>query len=98
MKQSDELMYGRVCLITGSSSGIGKATALGLAKLGAHVVMVCRDPARGKAAQAKIKASSGNSAVDLLFVDLASQQSIRQLVQEIQAKYQQMHVLVNNAG
>lgn len=98
MKQLDDLMSGKICLITGSSSGIGKATALGLAKLGAHVVMVCRDPDRGKAAQAEIKTSSRNSAVDLLVADFASQQSIRQLVREIQAKYQQIHVLVNNAG
>jgi len=91
-------MRGKVCLITGGSSGIGKATALGLAALGAQVVIICRDPARGKAAQAEIRASSGNPAVDLLCADLASQQSIRQVAREIQATYQQVHVLMNNAG
>jgi NAD(P)-dependent dehydrogenase (short-subunit alcohol dehydrogenase family) len=98
MKQPGDLMSGKVCLISGSSSGIGKATALGLAALGAHVVMLCRDAARGKAAQAEVRAVSRNSAVDLLVADFASQQSIRQLARDIQANYQQIYVLVNNAG
>jgi NAD(P)-dependent dehydrogenase (short-subunit alcohol dehydrogenase family) len=53
-------MQGRICLITGANSGIGKATALGLAQMGATVVMVCRDRVRGEVAQREIKTKSGN--------------------------------------
>jgi NAD(P)-dependent dehydrogenase (short-subunit alcohol dehydrogenase family) len=70
-------MQGKVCLITGATSGIGKATALGLANMGATAVLVCRDQRRGEAAQAEIKAQSGNESIDLL-ADLASQAPIRQ--------------------
>lgn len=91
-------MNGKVCLITGANSGIGKATAMGLAKLGATVVMVCRNRDRGEAAMAEIKAASGNQAVDLMLADLSSQASVRQLVSDFKDRYPQLHVLVNNAG
>jgi NAD(P)-dependent dehydrogenase (short-subunit alcohol dehydrogenase family) len=91
-------MQGKVCLITGANSGIGKATALGLAQMGATVVMVCRDRARGEEAQREIKMKSGNDAVDLLIADLSSQQAIRQLADTIQQRYPHLHVLINNAG
>jgi len=91
-------MDGRVCMITGANSGIGKATAVGLAKMGASVVMVCRDRQRGEAAMAEIKAASGHQKVDLLLADLSSQASVRQLAQAFKARYPQLHVLINNAG
>jgi NAD(P)-dependent dehydrogenase (short-subunit alcohol dehydrogenase family) len=91
-------MQGKVCLITGANSGIGKATALGLAQMGATVVMVCRDRARGEEAQREIKTESGNDAVDLLLADLSSQQSIRQLADIFRQRYTHLHVLINNAG
>ena len=93
-----QTMAGRICLITGANRGIGRATALGLAKLGATVVMVCRDSERGRAAQAQIRAESGNPAVDLLVADLASQASIRQLAAAFKRRYRQLHVLIHNAG
>jgi len=92
------LMRGKICLVTGASSGIGKATALGLAKLGATVVMVCRDAARGEAALSEIKQKSGNNFVDLLVADLSSQEAIRRLASEYKSRYQRLHVLINNAG
>ena len=91
-------MQGKVCIVTGANSGIGKATALGLAQRGATVVMVCRDQAKGEEAQNEIKEKSGNDAVDLMLADLTSQASIRQLAENIQQHYQQLHVLINNAG
>jgi NAD(P)-dependent dehydrogenase (short-subunit alcohol dehydrogenase family) len=91
-------MNGKACMITGASSGIGKATALGLAKMGATVVMVCRNRGRGEAAMAEIRAESGNQAVDLMLADLSSQASIRQLEDDFKDRYQQLQVLVNNAG
>ncbi|MGH9876930.1 MAG: SDR family oxidoreductase [Nitrososphaerales archaeon] len=84
--------------MTGANSGIGKATALGLSKMGATVVMVCRDRTRGEEALAEIKAASTNSSLDLMLSDLSSQASIRRLAKDFQEKYKQLHVLVNNAG
>jgi short-subunit dehydrogenase len=60
--------------------------------------LFCRDRARGEAAQAEIKTKSGNPAVDLLLADLSAQQSIRQLAENFQQRYTQLHVLINNAG
>ncbi len=91
-------MQGKICMITGANSGIGKATALGLAQMGATVVLVSRDRARGEEAQNEIKAKSGNDAIDLLLADLSSQQSIRQLVEDFKQRYTRLHVLINNAG
>jgi NAD(P)-dependent dehydrogenase (short-subunit alcohol dehydrogenase family) len=91
-------MEGRICLVTGANRGIGKATAAGLAKMGANVVMVCRHREQGELARTEIRAESGNPAVDLLVADLASQASIRQLAVEFKSRYQQLHVLINNAG
>jgi len=91
-------MKGKVCLITGANSGIGKATALGLAKLDAHVVMLCRDKSRGEKALSDIITESGNESIDLLVADLSSQYSIRQSVKEFQVKFDKLNVLINNAG
>ena len=85
-------------MVTGANSGIGKATALALAQMGATVVMVCRDRARGEEAQNEIITKSKNNAVDLLLADLSSQQSIRHLVEHFQQHYTHLHVLINNAG
>ncbi|MEE9268550.1 MAG: SDR family oxidoreductase [Thermoplasmata archaeon] len=91
-------MEGRTCVVTGANSGIGKATAAGLARQGAHVVMVCRDGPRGEAAQAEIQSLTGNPSVDLLLADLSSQAAIRTLAAEITRSLESLHVLVNNAG
>ena len=91
-------MQGKICMVTGANSGIGKATALELAQMGATVVMVCRDRARGEEAKSEITTKSRNNAVDLLQADLSSQQSIRQLVENFQHHYTHLHVLINNAG
>lgn len=91
-------MKDKICLVTGATSGIGKATALGLARMGASVVIVGRDRERGEASRDEIRKLSGNSKVDLLLADLSSQGAIRQLVADFIAQYTQLHVLVNNAG
>ena len=91
-------MQGKICMVTGANSGIGKATALALAQMGATVVMVCRDRARGEEARSEITTKSRKNAVDLLQADLSSQQSIRQLVENFQHHYAHLHVLINNAG
>jgi len=91
-------MEARVCLVTGANSGLGKATALGLARMKATVVMVCRDQARGEGAQAEIKSVSGNPHVELMLADLSSQADIRRLAESFKARHPRLHVLVNNAG
>jgi NAD(P)-dependent dehydrogenase (short-subunit alcohol dehydrogenase family) len=91
-------MQGKVCLVTGANSGIGKATALELARMGATVVMVCREADRGKAAREEIAKASGSNSVDLLIADLSSQEAIRQLVADFKQRYTNLHVLINNAG
>lgn len=91
-------MQGKVCLVTGSSSGIGKATARELARMGATVVMVCRNRAKDEAAQAEIKEASGNAQVDLIVADLSELSQVRRAASEFTRKYTQLHVLINNAG
>ncbi len=91
-------MEGKICMITGANSGIGKATAIGLAKLNARIIMVCRDKNRGEKAKEEIIIQTGNKNIDLLLCDLSSQEQIRKLVAEFKEKYQNLHMLINNAG
>lgn len=92
------LMDGKVCIVTGATSGIGQITALELAKMGASVVAVGRNAQKGAATLEMIKRQSASETVEFLQADLSSQQSIRQLVQAYSDKYDRLHVLVNNAG
>jgi NAD(P)-dependent dehydrogenase (short-subunit alcohol dehydrogenase family) len=91
-------MEGKICIITGANSGIGKATAIGIAKMNATVVMLCRSKETGEEAQKEIIELTGNNKVDLMLCDLSSQEEIRNFVTEFQKKYQKLHVLINNAG
>jgi NAD(P)-dependent dehydrogenase (short-subunit alcohol dehydrogenase family) len=87
-----------VCLVTGANSGIGKATAIGLARLGASVVLLCRDAGRGERACDEVRRESGGAEASLVLVDLASFASIRAAVAEVGRRFAAVHVLVNNAG
>jgi retinol dehydrogenase 12 len=99
MKEKLEVdMSGRICLVTGATNGIGKATAQALAQMGANVVIVGRNPARCAAVVSEIKHVSGNDAVEALIADLSIMAEIRQVADQFKAKYQQLHVRVNNAG
>jgi len=91
-------MEGKVCIITGANSGIGKATAIGLAKMNATLVMLCRDKERGESAQKEIIELTGNNNVDLILCDLSSQKEIRNFAIEFKKKYNNLHILINNAG
>ncbi|MFX1253022.1 MAG: SDR family oxidoreductase [Promethearchaeota archaeon] len=88
----------KICLVTGATSGIGKATALELARMGATVVIVGRNKERSTLIQREIQDKTGNQSVGLLIADLSSQKSVRNLSQTFKSKYQQLHVLINNAG
>ena len=92
------LMVGKTVLVTGGSGGIGKATAVGLARLGARVGITGRDIARAEAAAADIRAASNNAAVDALAADLSSQTEVRRLAHEVLDRYPRLDVLVNNVG
>jgi NAD(P)-dependent dehydrogenase (short-subunit alcohol dehydrogenase family) len=91
-------MKGKVCLVTGASSGLGKAIASALARRGATVVLACRDQARGEAARADIISATGGLDVDLVLVDLSQQSSVRHAADIVIAKYERLDVLVNNAA
>ncbi len=91
-------MQGKICLVTGATSGMGKETALGLARLGATVVLVARSKSKGEETRQEIARQSGNDDIDLLLADLSSQQEVRKLADEFKAKYKRLDVLVNNAG
>ena len=90
-------MSGRICVVTGANRGIGRATAEGLAQMGAKVVLVCRRKEDGEAVSRKIAAQSP-VAPDVVAADLASQLSIRQAAGYIRGRYSSLHVLINNAG
>src|SRR3989442_14327163 len=88
----------RVFLVTGANSGIGKATAMGLARQGGTVVMACRNAARGETARQEIMRETGNARVFLEIVDLASEVSIRSFAEEFKRKYPRLDVVITNAG
>jgi retinol dehydrogenase 14 len=90
-------MGGKVALVTGGTSGIGKATAMALSAMGADVVVVGRDRERGERAAAEIRAQTGGR-VDLALADLSSQAEVRALAEEFKRRYDRLDVLVNNAG
>jgi len=91
-------MDGKVCIVTGANSGIGRETTLGLAKQGAHVVMLVRDQERGKAAKEYVIEKACSESVDLMLCDLSSMEDIHRFSKEFSEKYNRLHVLINNAG
>src|ERR1700687_4275305 len=91
-------MSGKVVMVTGANSGMGKEISLGLARMSATLVMVCRDAGRGEAARADVEQQTGNRNVELLVADLSSQQSIRHAIKEFESHHDRLHVVVNNAG
>ena len=88
----------KVALVTGANRGLGKAVAEGLARLGATVVLGCRDGDRGEAARAVIRGATGNPRVEVLRIDLADQQWIRAAVAAFLATHDRLDVLINNAA
>jgi NAD(P)-dependent dehydrogenase (short-subunit alcohol dehydrogenase family) len=91
-------MQGKVCLVTGANRGVGRATAEALARLGATVVMVCRDRTAGEQARQEIVAATGNAQVELLVADLAVQAEVKGLAAEMRARHKQLHLVVSNAA
>ncbi len=87
----------KIALITGANSGMGKASTAILADMGYHVVMLCRDETRGRAAYEEITKEGGRK-VDLMLCDLGNMSSIRDFVTSFKERYEKLDVLINNAG
>src|SRR6516162_487203 len=98
MGQSEQRIAGKTCLITGATNGIGRVTAVELARMGADLFLTYRDQARADETVAEIRNQTGNQNVHLLHADLGSQKQIRAAAAEFLATGKPLHVLVNNAG
>jgi len=91
-------MQGKTVLITGGNTGIGKATAIALARMGAQVTITSRSPEKGEAALADIRQQAGSDKVECMRLDLASLANIRRFAAEFLATHPRLDVLINNAG
>ncbi len=91
-------MKGKLCVVTGATSGIGRETALELARMGAEVVLVGRDRQKTEGEVAAIRGTTGNASVHYALADLSSQSEVRRLGQELKDRFPRLDVLVNNAG
>lgn len=91
-------MSTQAILITGATDGIGKQTALELARQGHRVLLHGRDPARGQAVLDELSSAAGNSTLEYFNTDLASLAQVRRLAAEVQAKHKRLDVLIANAG
>ena len=91
-------MRGKVCMVTGATSGIGQVTAAALAAQGAHVIVVGRNRAKAQQVVGEIRRQTGNDAVWYLLADFSDLQQVRELAAAFSAQYSQLDVLVNNAG
>ncbi|XP_013859005.1 retinol dehydrogenase 11 isoform X2 [Austrofundulus limnaeus] len=89
---------GKTILITGANTGIGKETAVDLARRGARIILACRDMDRADSAAEEVRKRSGNDNVVVKKLDLSSLKSVRQLAEDVLANEQRLDVLINNAG
>ena len=90
-------MHGKTVLITGANQGIGKASAEALGKMGAKLILVCRNAEKAKAAIVDIE-KAGAKDVELIVGNVGSQADVRRIAAEVQAKHDRLDVLLNNAG
>lgn len=98
MNNEKKNMIGKNVLITGANSGIGKETAIALARKGAQIIMLCRNEEKSKNAINEIKERANTEQVDLIIADLSNQDSIFSAVTQFKQKYDHLDVLINNAG
>jgi len=97
-KTSDAEVEGRVALVTGGNSGLGKVTARELAAKGMHVFLTSRTLAKGRPVVEEIREQTGNSNVECLALELGEFESVQQCAEDFLARDLPLHVLVNNAG
>ncbi|XP_041054255.1 dehydrogenase/reductase SDR family member 13-like isoform X2 [Carcharodon carcharias] len=96
--RSDTCLRGRTVIVTGGNTGLGKETALDLARRGAQLILACRSKQRAEAAVFDIRKKSGNNQVIFMQLDLASLKSVRAFAETFLKSEPQLHVLINNAG
>jgi retinol dehydrogenase 12 len=98
LPKEEQIMHGKICMVTGATSGLGQVTARALAERGATVIVVGRSPQKCAATVSRIKQQTGNASAEFMPADLSSQQDIHQLAQYFKTRYPRLDVLVNNAG
>ena len=91
-------MKDKTVIVTGATAGIGEVTALEIARMGAHVVIIARNEAKAQETATMIRRTTGNEKVDFLLADLSSLAQTRAVAAQFKAKYDRLDVLVNNAG
>src|SRR5579872_2131921 len=91
-------MNERICLITGSTDGVGKATAIELARRGFKVVLAARNQAKAEAVQREIASATGRTDAGYIIADLTSLAQVRRLADTFKHRYRSLDVLINNAG
>ncbi|MFO0689756.1 MAG: SDR family oxidoreductase [Myxococcota bacterium] len=91
-------LEGRICIVTGATSGIGESSAAALARRGADVALVCRSAERGEATRKAIEAAAGRSCVELFYADFERLADVRRVADELDRKLPHVDVLLNNAG
>ncbi|XP_063041284.1 retinol-DH_like_SDR_c domain-containing protein isoform X2 [Engraulis encrasicolus] len=96
--RSQVQLTGKTVVITGANTGIGKETAMDLARRGARVVMACRDTRRGEVAASEVRQTTGNGNVVVRQLDLSSLASVRQFTNKLNATEERLDILINNAG
>ncbi len=98
VKNLEKIMENKICMITGANSGIGKETARALANLGAIVILVCRNKEKGMKVLGELKKDTESQTIELMIADLEKPQSLHDLSNKFQQKYDNLDILINNAG
>lgn len=98
MPLSDGSLTGKVCLVTGATSGIGEVTAREIARIGCRVVITARNEQKADDAVKKLRAESGSFEIDSLVADLSSQAEVRKLADQFKRENDRLDILINNAG
>jgi NAD(P)-dependent dehydrogenase (short-subunit alcohol dehydrogenase family) len=97
-KRMNYNLSNKTVIVTGANSGIGKAASIQLAQIGARVVMLCRSKERGEQAMQDVKTAANSDKVELILVDMSSQESVRRAVGEFLSRHKRLDVIIHNAA